>query len=165
MKKTILLSIALFISAWSMAQQQQLSFPFQGGSQIMTRFFKDSLTVSPEIVKSRASGVVVFKFTADDKGIIKKMVMYYADDAILVPPVIDALKRSSHKWIIPDKEKVHDFIITFSINFNPPAKVDAFDQKAVYQFNTHKKPILSINQVPLDMATLLPTVVVNYDLK
>jgi len=131
----------------------------------MTRFFKDSLTVSPEIVKSRASGSVVFKFTANDRGAIQKMVIYYADDAILVPPVIEALKKSSNKWIIPDKEKAHDFIITFSINFNHPSTPDAADQKQVYQFITHKKPILSVNQVPLDMATLLPTVVVNYDLK
>src|ERR1700761_3029634 len=131
MKKTLLFAtIALLFSLHS-AAQQQLSFPFQGGSDIMTRFFKDSLNVSPEIVKARAAGMVVFKFTADDKGVIKNLVIYYADDAILVPPVIEALKRSSTKWIIPDKEKVHDFILPFSIRFNTPATITDFDEKAV----------------------------------
>jgi hypothetical protein len=163
MKKTILLTIALFLSVYCMAQQQ-LAFPFQGGSQVMTQFFKDSLTVSRQIIQKRAIGVVVFKFTADDKGVIKKLVVYYADDAILVSPAIDALKKSNHKWIIPDNEKFHDFIIPFSIGFNPLADGDVSAQKAFYDFYTRRKPILSTNQVPLDMVTLLPTIVVNYNL-
>jgi len=164
MKKTLLLTIALFLSVYCMAQQQ-LSFPFQGGSKIMTRFFKDSLIVSPEIMKSRAAGVVIFKFTADDKGSIKKLVVYYADDAILVPPVIEALRKSNHKWIIPDNEKVHDFIIPFTISFTPPASGSAAEQKGFYNYYQNRKPILTLNQVPLDMATLLPAVIVNYELK
>lgn len=165
MKKTLLFTtIALLLSICGMAQQQ-LSFPFQGGSTIMTRFFKDSLNISPEIVKARAIGTVVFKFTADDKGVIKNLVIYYADDALLVPPVIDALKKSSSKWIIPDREKVHDFIIPFSIRFNAPATISALDEKAAYNFAVKKKPIVSTDQVPLNQATLLPTVVVKYDLK
>lgn len=163
MKKTLVLTIALLLSAYCMAQQQ-LSFPFQGGSKIMTRFFKDSLTVSPEIVKSRAAGLVIFKFSADDKGTIKKLIVYYADDAILVPPIIEALKRSNHKWIIPDNEKVHDFILPVSISFNPPAQVSTLEEKVFYNTYKKRKPILTLNQVPLDMATLLPTVIVNYDL-
>lgn len=165
MKKTLLFAtIALLLSVSSMAQQQ-LSFPFQGGSTIMTRFFKDSLNVSPEIVKARATGMVVFKFSADDKGVIKNLVVYYADDAILVPPVIEALKRSSTKWIIPDKEKVHDFILPFSIRFNTPLTTSAFDEKAVYNYSVKKRPIVSTDQVPLNQATLLPTVNVRYDLR
>jgi hypothetical protein len=142
--------------------QQQLSFPFQGGSQVMTQFFKDSLKVSPQINKNKAVGTVIFKFTADIKGTITKLVIYYADDAILAPPIIEALKKSNHKWIIPDHEKFHDFIIPFSISFNPPSTGVAAAQKAFYNFYTKRKPILTLNQVPLENVTLLPTVVVSY---
>ena len=81
----------------------------------MNRFFKDSLIVSPEIIKEKAAGVAVFKFTADESGTIKKIIIYYADDYVLTPPIIEALKKSNHKWIIPDQEKLHDFIISFVI--------------------------------------------------
>jgi hypothetical protein len=164
MKKTLLLAIALLLSIYCVAQQQ-LSFPFQGGSTAMSSFFRDSLTVSPEIMKTRAAGMVVFKFSADDKGVIKNLVVYYADDAILVPPVIEALKRSNHKWITPDKEKVHDFILPFSIRFNPPAPGSDDEQKAFYNYSMKRKPILSVDQVPLNQATLLPAVIVKYDIK
>jgi hypothetical protein len=163
MKKVIFLTISLFLSVYCMAQQQ-LAFPFQGGSKAMTQFFKDSVTVTPEIIKSKATGTVVFKFTADEKGAIKKLVIYYADDAILAPPMIEALKRSNHKWVVPDNEKFHDFILSFSIGFTPPAAGTPSPQKAVYNFYLKRKPILSTNQVPLDNVTLLPTVVVNYNL-
>src|SRR5260370_32221406 len=106
MKRVLLSAIALFISVCCIAQQP-LAFPFEGGSQVMTQFFKDSITVSPEIIKSKANGTVIFKFTADEKGTIQKLVIYYADDAILAPPMIAALKKSNHKWIVPDKEKFH----------------------------------------------------------
>jgi hypothetical protein len=142
--------------------QQPLSFPFQGGSQVMTQFFKDSLKVSPQINKSKAVGTVVFKFTADVKGAITKLVIYYADDAILAPPIIEALKKSNHKWIIPDHEKFHDFIIPFSISFSPPLTDGVAVQKTFYNFYTKRKPILTLNQMPLENVTLLPTVVVNY---
>ena len=128
----------------------------------MTQFFKDSLKVSPQINKSKAVGTVVFKFTADVKGAITKLVIYYADDAILAPPIIEALKKSNHKWIIPDHEKFHDFIIPFSISFSPPLKDGVAVQKAFYNFYTKRKPILTLNQMPLENVTLLPTVVVNY---
>lgn len=161
MKKVLLSVIALFASVYCMAQQQ-LAFPFQGGHQAMTQFFKDSITVSPEIIKSKATGTVIFKFTADEKGTIKKFVIYYADDAILAPPLIDALKKSNHKWVVPDNEKFHDFIISFSIAFTAPAAGTPSPQKALYNFYLKRKPILSNNQVPLDNVTLLPAVVVNY---
>ena len=149
------------LSTWCMAQEQ-LAFPFQGGSTVMTQFFKDSVTVSRQIIRAKANGVVVFKFTADEKGTITKLVIFYADDAILAPPLIEALKKSSHKWIIPNNEKSHDFILSFSIGFTPSATDVASAKEGLYNFYQKHKPILSANQVPLDNVTLLPTVVVNY---
>lgn len=163
MKRTFLIIAALLITFCCHAQEV-LNFPFQGGSEIMNRFFKDSLTVSQDIIQKKATGVAVFKFTADENGTIKKIIIYYADDYVLVGPIIDALKKSNHKWVIPNHEKLHDFIIQFSVYFNPPATPDAKLQQDFYSFYTQRKPIVSNNQVPLDDATLLPTVVVNYDL-
>jgi len=163
MKKIILIAVAVLFSVYSMAQTE-LAFPFQGGAPVMSTFFQDSLKVSPEIVSKRATGTAVFKFTADEKGTIKRIVIYYADDYILTAPIIEALKKSNHKWIIPDHEKSHDFVLPFSISFNPPAVASKVLEKRVYDFYTHRKPILSTNQVPMDNATLLPTVVINYDL-
>lgn len=163
MKKFILLTISLFLSVYCIAQQQ-LAFPFQGGSTAMTQFFKDSISVSPEIIKSKANGTVVFKFTADQKGTIQKLVIYYADDAILAPPLIAALKKSDHKWVVPDNEKTHDFILSFAVSFNPPAIGTPSPQKGVYNFYLKRKPILSTNQVPLDNVTLLPAVLVKYSI-
>lgn len=163
MKKVLLLITAITFSLHCLAQEQ-LSFPFQGGKDIMTRFFRDSLTVSPEIVQKKASGSVIFKFTADIQGRISKIVIYYADDTILAPPAIEALKRSNHKWIIPDHEKFHDFIIPFSFSFNPPAAGIRGLQTAVYNYYRNRKPVVTDNQVPLDMATLLPTVIIKYDI-
>jgi hypothetical protein len=161
MKKAFLTAIALFLSVYCIAQQQ-LAFPFQGGGTAMTQFFKDSIKVSPDIIKSKATGTVIFKFTADQKGTIQKLVIYYADDAILAPPLIEALKKSNHKWVVPDNEKFHDFIVSFSLAFTPPAAGAPSPQKGVYNFYLKRKPILSTNQVPLDNVTLLPTVAVNY---
>ncbi|WP_183567543.1 hypothetical protein [Mucilaginibacter sp. SP1R1] len=162
MKKIILFAVAILSSVCSMAQTE-LAFPFQGGAPVMTRFFKDSLQVSPEIIKKKATGTAVFKFTADEKGTIKKIIIYYADDYILTQPIIDALKKSNHKWVIPDHEKFHDFIIPFSISFNPPAMASNATIKEAYKYYSQRKPIISYNQVPLEYATLLPTVVVSYD--
>jgi hypothetical protein len=163
MKKILISLTAILLSVHCMAQEQ-LAFPFQGGKDVMTSFFKDSLTVSPDIIQKKATGVVIFKFTADQKGGITKLIVYYADDALLIPPVIEALKKSNHKWIIPDHEKFHDFILPFSLNFNPPATPVKGLNKALYDNYRSRKPIFTSNQVPLDMATLLPTVVVNYDI-
>ena len=163
MKKILLLAFTLLVSTCCMAQQQ-LAFPFQGGSKAMTQFFKDSIAVSPEIIKAKATGTVVFKFTADEKGTIQKLVIYYADDAILAPPLIEALRKSNHKWVVPDQEKTHDFILSFAVSFAPPATGTPSPQKAVYNFYLKRKPILSTNQVPLDNVTLLPAILVNYSL-
>lgn len=162
--KRLLLFIALVLSSVLVKAQTQLAFPFQGGSPIMSRFFKDSLVVSPEIRKKKATGTAVFKFTADDKGTIKKIIVYYADDAILVVPIIEALKKSNHKWIIPDHEKLHDFILPFSISFNAAANTSNATIKQAFDYYSQRKPIISYNQVPLEAATLLPTVLISYDL-
>jgi len=164
MKKIFLSTIALLLSFYCIAQQQ-LAFPFQGGDKAMTQFFSDSIMVSKDIIRSKANGTVIFKFTADDKGAIKKLVIYYADDAILLPPLIDALKKSSAKWVVPDHEKSHDFILSFSVGFIPPADGAPSPQKGLYNFYQKHKPILSTNQVPLDNVTLLPTVLVKYKLE
>ena len=162
--KRILLSVTALLLCYSSMAQETLAFPFQGGKDVMTRFFKENIVVSPEIIQKRASGTVVFKFTADGKGAITKIVIYYADDAVLVPPIIEALKKSNHKWIIPDHEKFNDFIIPFSYTFNaPPAESEEL-RKDVYNYTRNRKPILSTDQVPLDEATLLPAVSINYDL-
>ena len=163
MKRAFLSTIPLLLSFYCMAQQQ-LAFPFQGGDRAMTQFFKDSIAVSPEIIKSKATGTVVFKFTADQKGTIQKLVIYYADDAILAPPLIEALKKSNHKWVVPDNEKSHDFILSFVVTFNPPAAGTSSPQKGVYNFYLKRKPILSTNQIPLDNVTLLPAVLVKYSI-
>jgi hypothetical protein len=144
--------------------QEQLSFPFQGGKAVMTQFFKDSLIISPGIIQKKATGTAVFKFTANEKGAISKIIIYYADDALLAAPIIEALKKSNYKWIIPDHEKTHDFIIPFTISFNRPAIEDGKLRKTVYENYINRKPIISTDQVPLDEATLLPGVVVSYDI-
>src|ERR1700742_2553303 len=151
MKKVLLFITIVLISARCMAQAQ-LAFPFQGGKDIMTRFFRDSLVVPDQIIKKKATGLVIFKFTADEKGNMSKIVIYYADDAILVPPIIDALKKSNHKWIIPDGQKFNDFILPFSYSINPLMPGVKSPQKAVYDFNTKRKPIFATNQIPLDQA-------------
>ena len=164
MKKLIIFALLLSSSFYCKAQED-LAFPFQGGNPVMTRFFKDSLVVSQDIISKKAAGVAVIKFTADIKGNIQKFVIYYADDYLLTIPVIEALKKSSKKWIIPNKEKFHDFIIPFSINFNNPATSGAEVQKAAYEFYKRRRPIVATDQIPLNAATLLPTVVIKYDIQ
>jgi hypothetical protein len=163
MKKTLLLFVTLFSGICSFAQGQ-LAFPFQGGKDVMARFFKDSLEVTPEIKSLKASGAAVFKFTADENGQIKKIIIFYADDIQLTAPVIAALKKSNGKWVIPDRQKLHDFIIPFNIQFTTPAVASAALQKAVYNFAVNRKPVVTLNQVPLDEATLLPAITINYTL-
>jgi len=162
--KKILVVTAILLTGFFAKAQETLAFPFQGGKDAMSRFFKDSVTMPQQLVKSKAAGTVVFKFTADENGTIKKIIIYYADDISLTQPLIQALKRSNKRWVIPNHEKMHDFIIPFSINFTPPAIANAALTKAAYSFYAHRKPVLSYDQIPLDMATLLPTVTVNYDL-
>lgn len=162
--KKIILFAAIVLTGFVAKAQETLAFPFQGGKEAMKHFFKDSVIVSPQLVKSRANGTAVFKFTADESGIIKKIIIYYADDISLTEPLIEALKRSNKKWVIPNHEKVHDFIIPFSINFNTPAIPTAALTKANYNYHIRRKPVVSYDQVPLDEATLLPAVSINYDI-
>ncbi|MFD2872414.1 hypothetical protein ACFS5N_08050 [Mucilaginibacter ximonensis] len=163
MKKIILIA-ALLLTAGFVRAQETLAFPFQGGKDAMKIFFKDSVIVSQPLVKSRATGTAIFKFTADEGGVIKKIIIYYADDISLTEPLIEALKRSNKKWVIPNHEKVHDFILPFNINFNPPTAPVSGLTKAVYNYHIHRKPVIAYDQVPLDEATLLPAVSINYDL-
>jgi len=163
--KSSLIAVVLLTMAVSSKAQEQMVFPFQGGAAIMNRFFTDSLTISPEIKEKKATGTAIFKFTADLNGVVTKIIIYYADDYALTTPLIDALKRSSKQWIIPDNEKQHDFIIPFSINFNPPDTGGAEAAQQAYKYYKQRHPIVSTNQIPISTATLLPTVVINYDLK
>lgn len=162
--KKALLAITAVLIAVNCTAQEQLAFPFQGGKDIMNRFFKDSLVVSPQIIQKKATGLVIFKFTADEKGGISKIIIYYADDAALVPPIIAALKKSNHKWIIPDHEKFNDFILPVRYSLTPTAAGSKGIQKAVYDFNVNRKPIFSTDQIPLNQATLLPAIMVTYDI-
>jgi hypothetical protein len=162
MKKVTLFAITLLLSISAMAQDQ-LAFPFQGGKEIMTRFFNENIIVPKDAVKRRVAGTAVFKFTADENGALSKIVIYYADDLALTPFIVEALKKSSSKWIIPAKEKVHDFILPFSIRHNTPVTGVAEVQKSHYEFFKNSKPFVSADQIPLNEASLLPTVIINYD--
>lgn len=162
--RKILVSVAAILFWVQAIAQRQLAFPFQGGKDVMAQFFKDSLSASHDIVQRKAAGLVIFKFTADDKGQISKIIIYYADDPVLAEPAIEALKKSNHKWIIPDREKFHDFVIPFAFSFNAPPAEDPVLQKEVFDYYRSRKPMATANQVPLDMATLLPTVIINYDI-
>ncbi|TSD63773.1 hypothetical protein FFF34_014470 [Inquilinus sp. KBS0705] len=164
MKKLITL-LLLLSTVYCKAQEGALAFPFQGGGSVMDRFFKDSLTVSPDIIKKKATGMAIIKFTADLNGNVQKIVIYYADDYLLTLPAIEALKKSSKKWIIPNKEKFHDFILPFSISFRNPATGLEEVQNAAYAYYKNRKPIVSLDQMPLNSATLLPAVVIKYDAK
>jgi hypothetical protein len=163
MKKNILFIAFILLSFYGMAQKKS-PFPFRGGKEHMLEFLKDSLVVSPQIMKEKATGTVTFKFTSDQLGNVTKMVLYYADDAVLVQPVIDILKKSNRKWVLPDDVKVNDYLITFTFNFNPPATPNRELQKEVYNYISNRKPIIFANQAVLDLTTLLPTIVINYDL-
>ena len=166
MKKVFLLFTTLLLSGYVMAQMMpiktDLPQPFKGGNEAMMQFFKDSLQVTPLIEQKKASGMAIFKFTADSKGTISKIVVYYADDLMLTQPVIEALKRTNGKWVIPADHKFYDFIIPFSINYKPATPPHAAALKALLDYQQNHKPIIATDQVPLNSATLLPTIVVNY---
>ncbi|HVS90390.1 MAG TPA: hypothetical protein VHE59_00055 [Mucilaginibacter sp.] len=162
MKKVILSIVIAALAICCKAQDDKPTFPFQGGNEVMAQFFRDSVKLSPEIMKVRASGIVIFKFSADEKGAIKNVMIYYADDVALASPLVDALKKSSHKWIIPFKEKEHDFVIPFQVKFTTPEKETEAERSAMYTYYKMRKPIIARDQTPLYSATLLPTVIVNY---
>ncbi len=150
--------MAVLCFGYAMAQDE-MDFPYQGGKQVMADYFKTNIAVT-ELIKLRAaSGLVVMKFTADDKGGIIKMVVYYADDASLTEPVIKALRGTNGKWIVPDKQKSYDFLIPFSINIDAP---NAKASKAMLQFYNSRVPIIATDQIPLNTVSLLPTVQVKY---
>lgn len=163
MKRTYLLIAALFITTCSFAQEE-LTFPFQGGHKIMDRFFRDSTLFTSTQKNVKASGMAIFKFSADDRGMVSKIVIYYADDLALTEPILNALRKSSKKWIIPNHEKIHDFILPFNVGFNIPTTGNAEVQSEHYNFYLHKKPFASPDQIPMDEATLLPPVFLKYDL-
>jgi hypothetical protein len=163
MKKLIFLA-ALITTGFYANAQATLAFPFQGGQEVMDRFFKENIVLSQDITGKLASGTVVFKFTADDKGSIRKIIIYYADDASLTFPLVDAIKKSNSKWIIPDHEKLHDFILPFRIRFNAGTDTAA-TQKLIFDFYRSRQPILATDQIPLDEVSLLPVVEVVYDAK
>ena len=163
MKKIVIALIILASSFKCMAQQSD--FPFQGGKIAMNRFFRDTLVISPDIIQRRATGTVIIKFTANGDGKLSKIIIYYADDARLAAPVITALKLSVNKWVLPGQENTHDYIISFVYKFNPPGDDNPDLEKAVLDYYIKRKPIVANNQVPLDAATLLPAVILTYDIQ
>jgi hypothetical protein len=159
MKRLIIMAALLLSAAYGRAQQG-MAFPFQGGKEVMMDFFKNTVVIPNEIKKTKATGTAVLKFTADQKGAIQKIVVYYADDYMITMPFIEALKKSDHKWIIPDDEKLHDFVISFTVKLETPASAAA--QKQVYESYRQRKPVWATNPVPLDMTTLLPGIITTY---
>lgn len=162
MKRLIFIAALLLTAAYSRAQQG-MAFPFQGGKDVMMDFFKKNVVIPDDVKKRYATGTAVLKFTADQKGVIQKIVVYYADDYIITLPFIDALKKSNRKWVIPDDEKLHDFIISFTVNLDAPTgKASAATQKQVYDSYRQRKPVWASNPIPLDMTTLLPAIITTY---
>ena len=160
----ILMAALLLATVCSKAQQKGMAFPFQGGKDVMMDYFKNNVTIPDEVKKRKATGTAVLKFTADQKGVIQKIVVYYADDYLITIPFIDALKKSDRKWVIPDDEKLHDFIISFTVNLIiPTGKASAAVQKQVYDSYKQRQPIFATNPVPLGVATLLPGIITTYE--
>lgn len=161
MKRFIFLAAILLSAVYSRAQQG-MAFPFQGGKDVMMDYFKKNVVIPDEIKSHKATGTAVLKFTADQKGAIQKIVVYYADDYIIALPFIDALKKSDHKWVIPDDEKLHDFIISFTVNFTPAGRANADTQKQVYEAYKQRRPVFATNPVPLGVTSLLPAIITTY---
>lgn len=161
--KRILIVASLLLMAFVSRAQRQMAFPFQGGKDVMMTFFKDNVVIPEALKKQKATGTAVLKFTADDKGAIQKIVVYYADDYSIAIPFIDALKKADRKWVIPDEVKTYDFVISFTLNLAPSSvKASAAVQKQVYDAYKQRKPIFASNPVPIDMATLLPAIITTY---
>lgn len=162
MKRFIFLAAILFSAVYSRAQQG-MAFPFQGGKEVMMDYFKKNVVIPEEIKKRKATGTAVLKFTADQKGAIQKIVVYYADDYLITLPFIDALKKSDRKWIIPDDEKLHDFVISFTVSLViPEGKASADVQKQVYESYKQRRPVFATNPVPLGVTSLLPAIITTY---
>lgn len=161
-KSAIIFIALLLVSVYSKAQDQS-PFPFKAGSEAMAKFFRDSLTVSPDLVARKATGTVVLKFSADGSGAISRIIVYYADDISLAQPVIDALNKSNHQWMIPGDRKLFDYVISFTINFNLPDNASQELKDKFYKFYSQHRQITAANEVPLGQVTMLPNVVVTYD--
>jgi hypothetical protein len=162
MKRFVFLAAILLTAVCSRAQQG-MAFPFQGGKDVMMDYFKKNVVIPENLKMRKATGTAVLKFTADTKGAIQKIVVYYADDYIIAMPFIQALQKSDRKWIIPDDEKLHDFVISFTVNFEMPAgKATAATQKQVYDSYRQRRPVWASNPVPLGISTLLPAIITTY---
>lgn len=161
MKKRLLVLLAIFVSAQAMAQTSKFTFPFQGGNQAMAKYFQENTDVPKAVKEGRAIGTVILKFTADENGEVSKIVLYHADDAALLQPLIDVLKKSTHKWVIPEHEKEHDFMIPFSISFNPTGD-EGDSAKRLYKSYQSRSPMSTNDQMPLAEVTLLPAVEISY---
>jgi hypothetical protein len=161
MKKLFLTLIVAFSISCAMAQAE-MDFPFQGGKKVMYDYFADNIKVTDLIKQKAATGLVMVKFTSDEKGSIVKMVIYYADDASLAEPIVKALKATNGRWIVPAGQKTYDFIIPFSINITV---ADDKASAAMLQYYNTRQPIVATNLVPLDMVSLLPIVQVKYSLE
>jgi len=143
--------------------KKELPQPFKGGIDSMLLFFKDNLIVTPAIVKAKASGTAIIKFSADNKGFLTSIVIFYADDFILTQPATDALRPTNGKWVIPKEVESYDFVIQFTYNYKPAGTIKPTAMKALLDFQQQHKAIVSHDQVPLMFSTLLPTIVVDYD--
>src|ERR1700749_3887239 len=68
-KLALLISFAcITIGAYAQKQEEAPAFPFKGGIEHMTNFFKDSVIVSQDIIQRKATGLVTIKFTSDPLG-------------------------------------------------------------------------------------------------
>jgi len=177
MKKLSVLVVALLICTAAFSQKKEevkevkkeqaqakfeLPVPFKGGIDSMQLFFKDHFFVTPQIKQAKASGLAIFKITVEVKGMIESIVVYYADDVQLTQPAIDALKRTNGKWVIPKSVKAYDFIIPFAINYKPEGGLKPAAMKAILDYYEHRKPLTAPDQVPLNYATMLPTINIDY---
>lgn len=163
--KSIFIVIALLLTSVCSKAQDQSQFPFKAGSEAMTKFFRDSVSLSPDLQAKRAFGTVVLKFSANANGSISRIVVYYADDVSLAQPVIDALNKSNHKWVIPANRKLYDYVISFTIYFNLPDNASTELKDQFYKFYSQRRQITAANEIPLGQVTMLPNVVVTYDVQ
>jgi hypothetical protein len=163
-KSVLIVTVLLLASVCSKAQDQA-PFPYKGGSDAMIKFFKDSLPITPDMAFRKTTGTVVLKFSADASGAISRIVVYYADDVSLAQPAIDALNKTNHQWLIPPNRKLYDYLLSVTVYFNMPDNASPELKDAFYKFYAQRKQITAPNEVPLGEVTMLPNVVVTYDVQ
>lgn len=163
-KYTLLVIALLCISVYGKAQDQS-PFPFKTGSEAMMKFFKDSTVISPDLQARRANGTVMLKFSTDVNGTISRIVVYYADDLGLAQPVIDVISKTRGQWVIPGNRMRCDFLLSFTINFNLPANPSPELKEQLYAAYASRRPVTASNEIPLGQVTLLPNVVLTYDVQ